>query len=151
MASVRWLAFAALYLVFAGQLSTGELVAAAVIGLLTLLFARILARIATHPLRLRAPWPQLLRGVLASLAQETGRAAAWLLRPGRLPEGAVLPQPFAPGGEGPADTVRRGLALLSLSVSPNGLVLAPDYVTETLPLHRLDAGQPVSSERCWPP
>ena len=54
------------------------------------------------------PWLRLLRGVLASLAQETGRVAARLLRPGRLPEGVVLAQPFAPGEAEPADTARRG-------------------------------------------
>ncbi len=150
MNALAWMAFAALYLLLAGQVSPVELVAAALVALAVLGFARRLAHLAAHPISLRLPWWRLLRAAAASLASETVRVAALLLPWRRCDEGMVMPQPFAPGGEAPTDVARRGAVQLALSMAPNGVVLARTEGSGSLPVHRLDPRQPASPDQCWP-
>jgi hypothetical protein len=147
---LAWVAFAALYLLLAGQVSAEEMVAASLIGFGILAFSRHLVHLASHRLKLRLPWWRLLRSTAASLAKETVRVAALLLPWRPFGEGVVMQQPFAFGGDAPADVARRGAVQLALSMAPNGIVLARPEGSESLPVHRLDPRQPASPDRCWP-
>lgn len=151
MTVIAGLLFAALYLLLSGQPSIAECAAALLLGIATAAFQHRLARLAAHPLALRLPWLRLLRAGAASLAGETARITLALLPWRLLGPGRVIPQPFEPGGDSAAERTRRGAVQLTLSLAPNGFVLAPVPGSDSLPVHRLDPGQPASPERVWPP
>lgn len=148
VALARWAMFAPLYLAFAGRSGAEELIAAAACGAGAVAFATRLSAIATSRLRLPRGWSRLLPGAAHSLVVETARVAATLMRSAP-PCPGVVRQPVASRRPRAAETACRGAIGIALSVAPNGFVLAAGR--RHMPLHRLDATQPASAEREWPP
>jgi hypothetical protein len=145
---------AGLYLLFAGQLSSTELLTAGLVAAaFTLLTAILRLR---HDRRLSLPWPPVraLLRPFASLFADSGRVGLVLLRAIlHRPSGAVgaaSPQPYRAGGQAPADSGRRALVILGSSLAPNGFVLEdlPDN-GDRLVMHRLAQVGP-SRDREWP-
>ena len=133
---------AAIYLLFAGQLSTTEAIAGVPVSLGTALYAYALRRTASRPLGLAAPWGRLMLSVAKSIVLDTGRVAAVLIRGGH---GTSDRQPFHAGAA--PEVGRRALVTLALSLAPNGFVteIGPDE----LMLHRLTSHAP-NPDRAWP-
>jgi hypothetical protein len=125
-ALAAWVGLAAAYLLFAGQVSGHELIAGLGASLLAGAYAVVAHHAAVSPLRLRLPWLRVVAGVARDLVVDTSRVGAALLRPraGALAEGEL------PAGDG-----RRAVAILALSVAPNGFVVrAGDHA---MAMHRL--------------
>jgi hypothetical protein len=126
---LTWLVLFALYLLFAGQASGAELVAAALIaGLGTLLAAYVRRRRALHP---RAPWARLSARVAASLLHDTATVAGALIHAvfGATVRGAAQRQSVT-GNEG-----QQGVATIATSIAPNGFVVSA--LEDALLVHRL--------------
>ncbi len=148
----------ACYLVFAGQVSTTEIVAGVPAACLVTAFAVVRHRGQDRWMRFRAPWGRLLLSAWAALLLDTGRVGLHLMR--RLlvlresPDGATDRQPFRPGSPDRADAGRRALVTLTTSFAPNGFVLdvAPSVLMDdqpTLLIHRLVAVPPDADSE-WP-
>ena len=150
------LAFAAsagLYLLLAGQLSSTELLTAAIVGVALTLLALVLRSRRDRPLLL--PWPpaRAMLHPFASLFLDSGRVGLVLLRAVlRRPAGVagtISQQPFRRGGRDPRDGARRALVILGTSLAPNGFVLDLPEDKDNLLMHRL---APVAPDRDkeWP-
>ena len=133
---------AALYYLFAGQLTGSETICAALAVAPAIAWAALIARVSEHRLQLAAPWRLLVRKVIRSVASDSLRVGRELLRaigrrPGG-PVGALVRQPFRMGAaDDGADAAHRALAVLAISLAPNQYVvrLAPDQ--DLLLLHSL--------------
>ncbi len=141
-----------LYFLLAGEVSTSETLAGAVVVVLGSSYAVALGKGAS--LSMAMQWraiPALARAT-GTILPDTVRVGRVLLavvlarRPGR--EGLVREQPFRYGGDDPEDAGRRGVVITALSLAPNGYVVGIDEGGDML-LHRLAAAPP-SGEREWP-
>src|SRR5579883_99090 len=133
------LGLAVLYLVFVGQLSVAELLAAAGSAVLATLCRRIVARAVDRRFAApRAPVAALAASVgtraAADSARLTARFAA-LLDPERRLSGRFVTQPFRKGGDAPREAARRALAIALASLAPNAFVV--DGARGGLLMHRL--------------
>jgi hypothetical protein len=149
-----WLALAGFYLLFVGEVSPTELIAAALATSVATGLGMLLHRSRSRKLLLlRAPWPRLVGRPLAALFPDSVRVGGVLLQAlWRRPRGAagmVMRQPFHPGEASALDAGRRGLVTLGLSLAPNGYVLRiPDDRTALL-IHRLAPAAPDANQD-WP-
>ena len=146
------------YLVFAGQVSTSEIIAAVPASGLIAAFAFLRHRGQDRPIQLWAPWSRLLLSLLAALLRDTGRVGGHLLRLAFVPrlhsDGSIDSQPFHPGHADPAGAGRRALVTLAASFAPNGFVLdvAPSVLLGDEPallMHHLLPSAPHSDVE-WP-
>lgn len=148
-----WCVLAGLYLLFAGQVSSSEIIAGMIATVTATGFAVSLHRARSRRLRLRAPWLRLVGQPLTALFTDSIRVARVLLRAlRRRPDGAVgilARQPFRHGDAPAADAGRRGLATLALSAAPNGYVLNVPSGDDALLMHRLVPAAPDPDPE-WP-
>lgn len=148
-----WIAFAAAYVLFAGQLSLTEAAAGVPAAAASTVFVLALRRCEQRGLRLQAPWFRLARSALGSLAGDVVRVGGVLLEalvhPPAAPVGRLTRQPFRQGGAAPADAGRRGLASLVISVAPNGFMVDIYGHADAMVMHRLVDVPPVPDHE-WP-
>jgi hypothetical protein len=161
---LRWVALAALYFAFAGQLSVAEVTVGLVAGLATAAFSLILREATERPLRLRAPWHRLVARLARSILRDVGRVAVALARAvtghtatGRIRRartartrhvGMTLSQPLARiGAAAEEEAGHWALVILLASIAPNGYVL--ESRQWSLELHRLTRAPPAPDPQ-WP-
>ena len=148
--AIIWLAFAAFYLLLAGDVSPVELVAGVACASAATSLGIGLSHIA-HRRFAGWPSPRAIFRPLAALIPETfvvGRqlvAAIFVFRDQR---GAYVRQPFAPGGDDAVSAGRRAAVVLGISLAPGSFVIRGDR-TDTMILHALPEKSP-SSDRVWP-
>ena len=146
-----WLLLAALYALFAGDVSVTEAIAGLIATGLGALYGLLLHKCRSVAVALRAPWPRMVLRPVAALAPDASRVGRVLLKTlwGR-PEGSagmVSRQRFRSGQPNPADAGRRGIVTLALSLAPNGYVLAIEE--SNIVLHSLAPAAP-STNVTWP-
>ncbi len=148
-----WVAFAAAYVLFAGQINLTETIAGLPLATVVTMFVVALRRCEQRSLRLDAPWLRLGRRVLVSLASDVVRVSGVLLRAlARRPDGTVgrlTHQPLRRGGEAPREAGRRGLVSLAISMAPNGFMVTIPEQGDVMVLHRLVDVPPVPDHE-WP-
>ena len=141
------------YFLFAGQLSTTEVVAGLPAATVAAAFAVLMHRARSRDLDLHAPWLRVVVGPLAALIPDAIRVGAVLLsalwRRPLGPVGVITKQPFRHGDDSVGDAGRRGLVILSASLAPNGYVLYLPSNQDALITHRLVATTP-RPDREWP-
>jgi hypothetical protein len=120
-AGLSWLALALSYLVFAGQVSRNELIAGFGACAIAVGHAVIAHRAADAPMRLRLRWDRVIGIAATSLVMDTIRVGAALLRPR---PGALSPETLPLDEAVPSG--RRAVAILTLSLAPNGFVVRAD-------------------------
>lgn len=140
-----------MYLLFAGQIDTAEIIAGLPAVALAAVFAAGQSRQARRRYALIAPWPRLLLQAGRALARESWLVGAVLLgtlwRRSAGPRGAITAEVFEPGGDDPVSAGRRALATLERSLAPNGFAVA--FRPGAILLHRL-APAPASPNPEWP-
>ena len=153
---LSWAVLFALYLLFAGQASSAELVAGALLGALAAAYEVHVRRLARCKLRLTAPWSRLTVRTLGALARDTGLVGWGLIRAiaGRPLQGGEARQPFetgdlSPGAAGGAAAGHRAIAVLAVSIAPNTYVIDVLEPPQGLLVHRLVARTP-AADRQWP-
>jgi hypothetical protein len=127
LAPITWAGLAATYLLFAGQVSSHEVIAGLGASVAAAAYATVSHRVGAPPLQLRLNWFRLVGGVARALVLDTIKVGFSLMRaaPGSL-SGQKLPQ----CGAG-----QRAVDILALSAAPNGIVVrAGSY---DMLLHRL--------------
>jgi hypothetical protein len=147
------IACSALYLLFAGQTSTDELIPTGPVALACAVLVVSLRLLQDRRIRTTAPWLRLVWRVSVSLLRDTwlvGVALARVVvRPPEAALGAVADQNFRGGGEAPEDAGRRGLVVIANSLAPNGIVIDAAPGLDRLRLHRLVAAAP-NADAEWP-
>jgi hypothetical protein len=134
---ITWMLLGGVYLLFAGQGSTDELVAAAACGLAGALWAAALGQVATQRFRwTRQALDALVRGV-ARLASGAAQVAGGLVRAlfGRA-QSRLVEQPFARGRrDDRTDAAWRAGVVLGRSVAPDSFVVRAPEDRDLLKLH----------------
>lgn len=132
-----WGLLAGVYLVFTGQASPDELVAAAGCGLAGALWAAALGQVATRRFRWSGrALSTFVRGV-AGLPSGAAQIAGVLVRAlaGRA-KGRVATEPFPHGRrDDPTDAAWRAAAVLGRSMAPDSFVVRAPEVRDVLELH----------------
>jgi len=159
-ALTNWAILAGLYFLFAGQVSSTELIAGTPVTIAAAGFAVLLHRTGSRCLRLRAPWLHVVGQTLGALYPDAVRVGRVLLqavlhRPDG-PLGMVTLQPFRVGGHGAVDAGCRAVVTLGSSLAPNGYVLRVLDGEDALAMHRLapaapdrDRKRPARRPGCW--
>ncbi|MDT7952509.1 MAG: hypothetical protein RQ966_13480 [Acetobacteraceae bacterium] len=129
------------YLLFAGDVDAGELIACSVVTVGASLYAFALFRSGSLGMRLAARGlTSLLRGSTA-VVLDLGRVGWALLQAvGRRPEavqGTIVSVPFRIGGLEPEDAGRRAAVVLAMSIAPNGFAVGVDQQRDLLLVHQL--------------
>jgi multisubunit Na+/H+ antiporter MnhE subunit len=137
--TVEAVAVASVWLVFAGTLATGEVVAAVLVGLITAASAAALRRRLDHDGRGGRVWvrqlPRICLGMVVDCAVVTVELTRTLLgRPGRSRLHAV---PFEVGDDAPSDVARRVVTTVGLTLQPNSIVLGFDRARQVVLVHAL--------------
>jgi multisubunit Na+/H+ antiporter MnhE subunit len=114
-ASVAWVGLAATYLLFAGQISQTELIAGLGASLAAAAYALTARHVAEQPLNLRLPWHRVVARVAKSVVVDTIRVGLALIR--------ATPGSLSRRASAPADAGHRAVAILALSLAPNGVVV----------------------------
>ena len=146
--------FTGAYLLFAGQASTDEVVAAVLCAIAATALSIVLRRYAERAYRFRGvPWLAVLGRPAAALLPDAWRVGRVLARaalrgPGAA-QGAWMWQDFRHGGESAEDAARRALVTLGASFAPNAYVLQLPDTRDAILLHRLAERAP-SPDREWP-
>lgn len=138
----------ALYLLLAGEVSIGEVIACAAAVALASGYAFARAGTASVPMRLPLRAVPVLGRAARSVIPDTLRVGRALLAAFRGAEGSVCRQAFHFGGDNPADAGRRACVVIAISLAPNGYVLGAEDDGD-LVLHRLHPAPP-SDDREWP-
>ena len=152
---VTWALLTGIYLVLAGETSTTEVVAGLLTGLVAALLSVAVRKDAGRRFRFRGvPWLLLLGQPALVLVSDTARVGVALARtilrgPEGAPDGSIMRQAFARGGEDAKDAARRGLVTLGISLTPNTYVLRIMDERDEMRLHRLAERKP-SVNRAWP-
>jgi hypothetical protein len=131
-AAFAWIGLAALYLLFAGQVSRNEIIAGLGASLAAALYALVSHRTARAPLRLRLNWLRVVASAARSLIVDAARVGAAMVRgePGRLTSREAPREDAGP----------RAVSVLALSVAPNSFVVRDDG--DALVLHELVRRRP---------
>ena len=141
-----------LYLLFAGQLGTTELIAGGCVAIGFTCLQTVLRLREERRLSLPMPPARLFLKPFAALILDAGRVgqvlARAILRRPRSSVGTISPQPFRQGAEA-QDRGREALVILATSLAPNGYSLERRPGDGGLLMHRLAAGRP-SSDPEWP-
>jgi multisubunit Na+/H+ antiporter MnhE subunit len=125
----------ALYLVFAGTVSTSELIAAILVGILATLWAYLVQRHSEQRFRYTMELNILLPRMVRLVVQGTYRTTIALLKSALtgISPGKALRVDFEPGPRDSAtDRTRRALAVLAASLAPDSFVVRLDRGRETL-------------------
>ncbi len=149
---VFYIGLAGLYLLFAGDTSWPEAVAAASVPVPAVVLAYAMRAGGERRFRLVAPWGRLLAKPMLHLFTDSwfvgGRLLAALF--GADPVGDAVAQPVTALDEaGPGAAFRRAALTLGISFSPNSYVLRVPPDGEELLLHRL-APRRLPARRKWP-
>ena len=148
LGALRWAGLTVLYLVLAGQLSISETTAGLLAGLSAAALSLALRAAAEQRFRLRAPWHRLVPRLCLAVLRDVNRVTVALAKAviaGHA--GSIQIQPVAPTGDAAAEAGHRALAMLLVSVAPNGYVL--ESRRAELMLHRLAEAAP-AADRQWP-
>jgi hypothetical protein len=148
LGALRWAGLTVLYLVLAGQLSISEMTAGLLAGLSATALSLALRAAAEQRLRLHAPWHRLVPRLCLAVLRDVNRVAAALAKAvmaGHV--GDIQIQPVAALDDGAAGVGHRALAMLLVSVAPNGYVL--ESRRAEVALHRLTEAAP-AADRQWP-
>lgn len=139
MFTSSWMLAAAAYVLFAGQFSADELVAAAACGLVTALWALSVRRATSLHFRFERAALSAVARAIARLPQATAKSALVLAKTIVGPvQGFYSERPFLHGTKSaPADAGRRAVALLALSLAPNSFVLRAPHDREEINMHDL--------------
>jgi hypothetical protein len=146
-----WVLLFGFYLLFVGQATIPELVAALVTSGLAAAYHRHVRRNAHRHFRLAVPWMVLTLRVGRALARDTVLVGWALARAifGCSFHHDLTRQPFDGGGDTPRAAAHRGIAVLAVSIAPNSYaidVLEPAF---GLLMHRL-VPCPPAEDREWP-
>ncbi len=146
-----WSAGAAAYMVLAGQLSTDEVVAAAVLGGLGAGWHFAVMHDGARRFRFERPALGAIGTALAGLPGATlrvgARLAAALVSP---VEGRRIERPFHRGAaDDPRDRARRAVVVLATSLAPDSYALRLPVDEEVIAFHALTASSPSRDPR-WP-
>lgn len=147
---IVWVILAALYLLFAGQVSMTEIEAGLPLTLVASALVAIQRRTAVRhwsgPVRAKALFKPILSLVPDAIRVGAVLCASLLRRPDGS-AGFILRQPFRPGGNRPDDNARRGVTELSASFAPNAFAIR--LREDALLLHCLSSRKP-SPDAEWP-
>ncbi len=126
-APAAWAGLAASYLLFAGQVSSHEIIAGLGASIAAAAYATVSHRVGAPPLQLRLNWFRLLGDVARALVLDTIKVGFSLIRstPGSLSDEG---SPYTHSGQ-------RAVDILTRSAGPNGFVVRIDETK--LLLHRL--------------
>ncbi len=143
---------ASLYLLFAGQLSTTELIAGSCVAVGFTCLQTVLRLREERQLSLPMPPLRVILGPIAALMLDAGRVGQVLVRAIlRRPlssVGTISRQPFRQGA-GSQDRGREALVFLATSLAPNGYALERRPDDGGLLMHRLAPTRP-NSDAEWP-
>jgi hypothetical protein len=146
-----WFVLGALYALFAGEVSLGEVIAGVIATGLALAYGVLAHRFRSRVFAFQGAWIRLVIGPLTALGLDSWRVGQVLFQTLlRRPDGSLgmlSRQPFYPGGNAAPDSGRRGMVTLALSLAPNGYVLGIEE--SDIILHRLAPAAP-STDREWP-
>ncbi len=143
----------ATYMVFAGQISESELLAALPASALAIVFTIAHRDNARRRFAMpAAAVPFALRSAIQILPDTVG--VGWALTRvvfagARASRGSVVEQPFRIGAASPQDAARRAVTTLGVSLAPNGYVLRVFAGDESLLIHRLVPVK-VETDTEWP-
>jgi hypothetical protein len=150
--ALEWLFLAGLYLLFAGETSGEEIVAALAGGL-------VAAALRVALVRSGRPYSEGFRGaaqlfprIAKSLLVDSvtvGTAFACLLFTGRTSVGRFVQIPFDIGTSDPPSRTRRALVVGGISLAPNQYVTGLRFETGDLIVHQL-CEAPTSRDKQWP-
>ena len=143
----------ATYMVFAGQISESELLAALPACALAIVFAIAHRDNARRRFAMPAGCIQFVLRSVIQIVPDTGRVGWSLVRivfaGARASKGAIAEQSFRIGAPLPQDAARRAVTTLGVSLAPNGYVLRVFAADESLLIHRLVPVN-VSTDTEWP-
>jgi multisubunit Na+/H+ antiporter MnhE subunit len=144
-----------LWLLFAGAVSTAEIIAAIATGACAALLQALLHRQDQIPFSPRLGWfGRLVRQLPGQLLSDSLRLIALLvhaLASGRLGPGRFEAVPFEVGGDNARDATRRALVTAAVSLPPNSYVVGIDREQGLLLTHRLLPDKvPPSRDPEWP-
>jgi multisubunit Na+/H+ antiporter MnhE subunit len=136
-----------LWLLFAGRLTAGEVVAALLAGVVAAVAGAALRRSLGHRHPGARRWARHLPRMLALAVRDCGVLTVELVRTlrGLPPRSALRAVPFEVGGDDPDDVGRRVLTTVGLTLQPNSIVLGFDRERGVVHVHELvpTAGSPV--------
>ncbi|SER10456.1 hypothetical protein SAMN05216548_11187 [Faunimonas pinastri] len=149
--AISFVAFALLYLLFAGKVSVSECVAACACGLLAVLLRLAIVK-AGRPFA--NGWWQGIRlapRVVGSLFSDSRKVGLFLLRrlAGASGTGRLIEMPFRTGGGNPESRTRRALVVGNVSIAPNQFVTGVRFETGQLLVHQLQPAA-ASEDEQWP-
>ncbi len=146
-----WILLFGLYLLFVGQATIAELVAALVTSGLAAAYHWYVRTKAHRRFRFAAPWLRLGLRVARALARDTALVGWGLTRAilGRMVRGGLTRQPFQAGGHTPQAAAHRGIDMLAASIAPNSYVIDVPEPPRGLLMHRL-VPRPPAEDHEWP-
>jgi multisubunit Na+/H+ antiporter MnhE subunit len=143
-------AVAGLWLVFSGSLTTGDVVAALLVGLAAGAASAALRRHVGHEHRGARRWVRHLPRMLVLAVRDCWTLTVELARTlrGRTPRSTLRAVPFEVGPGDADDVGRRVLTTVGLTLQPNSIVLGFDADREVVWIHELvpTDGSPVPDE-----
>jgi multisubunit Na+/H+ antiporter MnhE subunit len=143
-------AVAAGWLLFAGSLAVGELVAAVTVGVAAALAGALLRRHVGHRHRGARRWARHLPRMLLQAVVDSWTVTVELVRTlrGAPPRSRLRALPFDVRGDGADDVGRRVLTTVGLTLQPNSVVLGFDADREVVLVHELvpTEGSPVPDD-----
>jgi len=136
------------YLLFAGQLSTDEVIAGVCCAAAAAAVSFTVPFIAERHFSFTGvPWAKLIGRTLASLASDVPKVGMRLLRP--VSSAGLQRWPLASPGDDPRTTARRALVTLAASLAPNSYVAAVLGGRGELLVHSLAPAEPPHDPE-WP-
>ncbi|HEY2800289.1 MAG TPA: hypothetical protein VGI85_06825 [Chthoniobacterales bacterium] len=134
-----WIAFFALYLMCAAQLSSAELCLGAIVAATATAFLLVVRHHSSHHFRMNARWLGRLRAVPLQMLIDGMIVFRAILRRPALARGSgrFQAREFHAGNEHPAARTRRALVTIGISCAPNTFVLGTTETEEQLLVHQL--------------
>lgn len=146
-----WAALFGLYLLFAGSASRAEVLAGLVVSGIAVA-GHVRTRVVAHrQLHVQAPLLRLAGRIVVALMRDTVLVAGGLMRAvlGGKPAGGMTMRPFDSGGFTPVAAARRGIAMLTASVAPNGYVIEVQEPPRGMLMHAFVPRRRAENAR-WP-
>ena len=149
--ALLFLVLLGLYLFFAGEVSTVEMIAGGVAAGAATGLAVALVVVAKKHFRLAAPAKAIFHPLAALLPEffQVGKQLIIVALQGTSGQrGAFIPQPFEPGGDDPVSAARRAATVIGVSLAPGTFVIRGERDVSLL-LHAWPE-KPPSRDRAWP-